>query len=320
MFFSKERSSPSKSNSSKYAPLAPHDDGEDSNINLEKRSSEADDDLPLLAASDNLPTSPKPSQCPKLILYFSFALALLSAVNFALLPATLSKYHAYPFSDSELEALPFGDARLGLDRAAKMMPLPETYRQAWPDKIARVSRKLKRAVWGQGVQVYITVEVRILQYLFHSFCLLLRVQLLTRDKDSTVMRFPVPSNGTNICALSWTPPPETSARAKDLTTKGEITQIEAWQLIAVSANGSPNMDELNYDTLSYSTLPVRGELLGVLDITAKPNSTTVGFACPSKAENLVVEMRCQRVACHVSFIQAEMLKPRFGFTLVRKQE
>jgi hypothetical protein len=166
MFFSRESSSPSKSDSSKYAPLEPHDYGEDSSINLEKRSSEADDDLPLLAASESLPISPKPSQFPKLILYFSFALALLSAVNVALLPATLSKYHAYPFSDSELKALPFGDARLGLDRAAKMMPLPETYRQAWPDRIARVSRKLKHAVWGQGVQVYITVEVRILQCLF----------------------------------------------------------------------------------------------------------------------------------------------------------
>lgn len=134
------------------------------------------------------------------------------------------------------------------------------------------------------------------------------------------MRFPIPSNGTNICALFWMPPPEASARAKDLTTKGETTEIEAWQLIAPSVNGSPNMDELDYDTLSYSTLPVRGELLGVLDITAKPNSTTVEFACPNKAENLVVEMRCQRVACHVSFMQVEKMVPKFGFALVRKKE
>jgi hypothetical protein len=35
---------------SSYAPLVPHDDGKDSNGNLEKRSSEADDDSPLVAS------------------------------------------------------------------------------------------------------------------------------------------------------------------------------------------------------------------------------------------------------------------------------
>lgn len=134
------------------------------------------------------------------------------------------------------------------------------------------------------------------------------------------MRFPIPSNGTSVCALSWMPPPEATARTKDLTTKGDITEIEAWQLIPTSTNGSHNMDELDYDTLSYSTLPVRGELLGVLDVTAKPDSITVEFACPSKAENLVVEMRCQRVACHVSFMQVETVVPRFGFSLLRKND
>lgn len=136
------------------------------------------------------------------------------------------------------------------------------------------------------------------------------------------MRFPIPSTGLNTCALSWQPPPEFSARTKDLTTKGDITEIEVWQLIApsaTSANVSSNIDELNYDTLSYSTLPVRGELLGVLDLTAKPNSTTLEFACPSGAESLVVEMRCQRVACHVSFMQTN-ITPRFGFKLVRRRE
>ena len=111
----------------------------------------------------------KTPQLPKLILYFSFALALLSAVNVALLPTTLSRYHSRPLSDSELEALPYGDARLGLDRAAKMMPPPEDYHYSWPDKIARVSRKLKRAVWGDGVQVYITVEVCIAYFLHFHF-------------------------------------------------------------------------------------------------------------------------------------------------------
>lgn len=133
------------------------------------------------------------------------------------------------------------------------------------------------------------------------------------------MRFPIPSHGTDMCAFFWKPPPESSARIKDLTTKGEITEIEVWKLIATSASGYSDIDDINYDTLSYSTLPVRGELLGVLDLTARPNSTTVEFACPREAENLVVEMRCQRVACHVDFLQVEMV-PRFGFELLRRQK
>ncbi|KAJ5317522.1 hypothetical protein N7508_002030 [Penicillium antarcticum] len=155
-------SSKAKSSSSQYAPLSLHDNGEDSSATPEKRSSEDDHSAPLLEASDNLNAlaPSKPSQLPKLIIYISFALALLSAVNVALLPTTLSKYQAYPFSDSDLEALPYGDARLGLDRAAKFIPPLQVYHHAWPDRIARVSRKLKNAVWGQGVQVYVTVEVR----------------------------------------------------------------------------------------------------------------------------------------------------------------
>jgi hypothetical protein len=288
MFFSKERSS-----SSEYAPLTLHANGEDDHSLSSSSSS--------LAASDNLfvLAPSKPSQLPKLIVYFSFILALLSAANIAFFPAALSKYQAYPFSDSELEALPYGDARLGLDSAAKVIPTPQVYHQAWPDKIARVSRKLKNAVWGQGLQVYITVE------------------------DSTIMHFPIPSAGANVCALSWRPPPEFSTRAKDaVTTKGDITEIEAWQLIApstTSATVSSSMDELDYDNLSYSTLPVRGELLGVLDLSAEHNSTTLEFACPSEAEKLMVEMRCQRVACHVSFMQTDMA-PRFGFNLVRRKD
>ncbi|PWY94458.1 hypothetical protein BO94DRAFT_457993 [Aspergillus sclerotioniger CBS 115572] len=291
-------SSKAKSSSSQYAPLPLHDDGEGSSATLEKRSSSEDDhSAPLLEAEDNLPAlaPSKPSQLPKLVLYFSFALALLSAVNIALLPPTLSKYRAYPFSDSELEALPYGDARLGLDKAASFIPPPQVYHRSWPDRIARVSRKLKNAVWGQGVQVYVTVE------------------------DSTIMRFPIPSTDANACGLSWQPPPEFSAHAKDLTTKGDVTEIEVWQLIAPSATDSSSMDGLDYDTLSYSTLPVRGELLGVLDLTATPNSTTLEFACPSEAESLVVEMRCQRVACHVDFMQIDIV-PRFGFELVRRRE
>lgn len=281
-------------------------------------SSENEHAVPLLDTTGNSlsQASPDPFKLHKIIIYLSFALALLSAVNVALLPATLSKYLAHPFTDSELKALPYGDERLGLDRAATIVPHHRIYHRAWPDRIARVSRKLKNAVWGQGVQVYITVEVSTCKFPFHPICLFSQGQLLKKDKDSTVMRFPIPSNGTDMCALYWKPPPESSARMKDLVTKGDITEIEVWQLIAISASKSSNMDELEYDILSYSTLPVRGELLGVLDLTSKPNSTTVEFACPSEVENLVVEMRCQRVACHVSFMQVEMV-PRFGFELLR---
>jgi hypothetical protein len=162
--------SKAKSSSSQYAPLPLYIDGEGSSATLEKRSSSEDNQsAPLLEASDNLPAlePSKPSQLPKLIIYFSFAVALLSTVNIALFPATLSKYQAYPFSDSELEALPYGDARLGLDRVAEFMPPSRVYHHAWPDRIVRASRKLKNAVWGQGVQVYVTVEVRIF---YRSVC------------------------------------------------------------------------------------------------------------------------------------------------------
>jgi hypothetical protein len=160
-------SSRAKPSTSQYAPVSLHDDGEVSSESLEKRISEDDHSVPLLEASDSLPTDSslapsKPSQLPKLILYFSFALALLSAVNVALLPTTLSKYQSYPFSGSDVEALPYGDARLGLDRVADFIPPPKVYNHAWPEKIVRVSRKLKNAVWGNGAQVYVTVEVRIL--------------------------------------------------------------------------------------------------------------------------------------------------------------
>ncbi|KAI0196413.1 hypothetical protein F4808DRAFT_323595 [Astrocystis sublimbata] len=216
-----------KSSFPQHAPRLPHDDGERFSATLELRSSSDDDHS---VPSHNLPalTPSKPSRLTQLTLYFSIAIALLSAVNVALLPAILSKYKAYPFSDSEHEALPYGDARLGLDRVAKLIPPSPVYHRAWPDRIARVSRKLKNSVWGQGVQICVTVE------------------------DSTIMRFPIPSNGINACALSWQPPPDFSAQAKDLTTKGDVTKIEVWQLIARSATVASAMDKLDYDILSYS--------------------------------------------------------------------
>jgi hypothetical protein len=157
-------SSSAEAGPSKYASLPRYDDGSEESVTTygDHSLSEDENSIPLLEGSEKLPALSlcKTSQVPKLILYFSFALALLSAVNIALLPTTLTKYHSHPFSDSELENLPHGDARLGLDRAAKMIPPYQVYHRAWPNRIARVSRKLKNAVWGQDVQVYITVEVR----------------------------------------------------------------------------------------------------------------------------------------------------------------
>ena len=124
------------------------------------------------------------------------------------------------------------------------------------------------------------------------------------------MRFPLPSNATTTCALSWQPPPKLSARAKDINTKGDVSEVEVWKLLVppdAPITVSSSAERLDFDTLSYSTLPVRGELLGVLDFTANPNSTTVEFACPDKGESLMVELRCQRVACHISFVQLDTM-------------
>lgn len=105
-------SSKAETSSSQYVPLALHDDSNDSITTLQKQSSEDDHSVPLLETSNTLPvpTQSKPSQLPKFIFYFFLALMLLSTVNVALLPATLSRYLAYPLSDSEIEALPYGDA------------------------------------------------------------------------------------------------------------------------------------------------------------------------------------------------------------------
>ena len=46
-----------------------------------------------------------------------------------------------------------------------MLAPSHIYQYSWADRIARVSRKLKSTVWGQGVQVYVTVEVRLLYLL-----------------------------------------------------------------------------------------------------------------------------------------------------------
>jgi len=269
-----------------YVPLASHPDGE----YLE--SSNDDEVLPSH-------TSNKSSGAPSYILWGFIVVACLSAFNTILLPLTLKAYANTPLSRSELDKLPWPDTHLGLDRAAKKIPPMPVFHFAWPDKIARVSHKLKNSVFGDGKQVFISVE------------------------DSTIMRFPIPPHGTSACALTFHPPPEHSPRAKDLETKGDISEIEAWSIIAPSRlahSPSNSPSSIDFDTLSWNTLPVRGELLGTLDLTARPNTTTVEFACPADSKTLTVEFRCLRVACHVKFLQVKDMVPKLGFEFVRRHK
>jgi len=270
-----------------YAPLAGNADGYDDESRSSKEEASNDQDFE--------PTTSKSSLLPKVILYGSLVVACLSSLNVLLLPLALTAYIAHPYSESALQNLPWPDTRLGLDRAAKMIPPPKSYSFAWPEKIARVSQVLKNAVYGDGTQVYITVE------------------------DSTIMEFLVPSEGGPACVLTFRPPPEFSARVNDLQTKGDITEIEAWSIIAPNPAMTSADGEIDFDNLSWNTRPVQGELLGTLDLTRTPNATTVEFACPRETDSLTVEFRCLRVACHVAFKQVDML-PRFGFELARRLE
>lgn len=146
-----------KPRSSQYEPLSLSDND---NYNDNDNGEGSDTPLATLFSSEDLPEPcQSPPQPAPLLVYLSLALALVSAVNMVLFPAVLSEYRAHPFSISQLAALPYGDARLGLDKVAHPVP-SKVYHHAWPDRIVRVSRKLKKAVWGQGVQVYVTVEVR----------------------------------------------------------------------------------------------------------------------------------------------------------------
>jgi hypothetical protein len=130
------------------------------------------------------------------------------------------------------------------------------------------------------------------------------------------MQFHIPPLGASGCALAWTPPPDLSPRKNDLETKGDVSEIEAWSIIAPHQHShherrSPSPADIDYDSLSWNTRPVRGELLGTLDLTARPNSTTVEFVCPTDTDTLAVEFRCLRVACHVRFKQVHMV-PKMG--------
>ena len=140
-----------------------------------------------------------------------------------------------------------------------------------------------------------------------------------------LMRFPVPDAGSDRCAIMWTPPPPLGVRKQDLKTKGDVSEIEVWSVIALHgaapSAGAASLDAMDWDALSWATHPVRGELLGTLDLTAQPNATTVEFACPRPAmhghgsgggpASLTVELRCLRVACYVEFVQVPFW-PKMG--------
>ncbi|KAF9002916.1 hypothetical protein BDQ17DRAFT_1425450 [Cyathus striatus] len=237
------------------------------------------------------------SGVPKQLIYASILILLLSVLNLVLFPFTLTKFKDMPLSKEDLDALPYPPKSLGLERAAKLLTSSPVWVRSWPTNIARLSQKLKNAVYGDGVQVFISVE------------------------DSTLFRFPIPSStsGSRSCAISFTHLPEITGRFKDLHTKGDVSEIEVWSIVAPNAlqSSSKSVSDIHFDTLSWNTRPVRGELLGTLSLNQKPNSTTVAFGCPESGDDLVVEMRCLRVACEVQFKQVHMV-PRLGFELVRR--
>ena len=123
--------------------------------------------VPLSSKSDNDPDDDDPESYPatrpdppSYLLWLAAAALCLSALVAALLPATLSASSSRSLSRREWEDLPYPDQHLGLDRVQELLPpAPARYRSSWPRKIARVNQKLKNAVYGNGVQVFISVEV-----------------------------------------------------------------------------------------------------------------------------------------------------------------
>jgi hypothetical protein len=126
------------------------------------------------------------------------------------------------------------------------------------------------------------------------------------------MRFPVPQGSPDqSCAIGWKGPVEN--RLQDLTTKGDISEIEVWSIIAPTIGSSGPVDDLDFNYVSWNNRPVRGELLGTLDLkNGLANVTTEKFGCPSKDRHLVVEFRCVRVDCQVSFSQIKNVHPNMG--------
>ncbi|KAF5364828.1 hypothetical protein D9758_009360 [Tetrapyrgos nigripes] len=217
------------------------------------------------------------------VFWTSVLIALLSLVNLILISKTILHYQV---SDAALDALPYPDLHVGFNRIEKLLhnTLPRAYIHVWPTHIARINQGLKNAVYGSFYEVFISVK-----------------------------KGPI------------------ETRKQDLVTKGDISEIEVWSIIspAVAASasvscesvGQSDLDNLDFDTMSWNNRPVRGELLGTLDLQSGQgllNATTEKFACPRRNKHLVVELRCIRVDCQVSFSRIMDVHPSMGFELLRQ--
>ncbi|TFK75151.1 hypothetical protein BDN72DRAFT_560678 [Pluteus cervinus] len=268
--------SPSKA---EYEPLAHHLDGETSD------DGPSTSHVELRSYSDSSSSNSWSFILPKPLVYGCLVIAALSVLNLALLPATITKYKEIVFTNAELDALDYPTQHLGLDRV-KLKHLPN-WNRAWPTNIVRISQNLNNNVFGEGTQVFISVQ------------------------DTTMMRFPIPSSksGSRACALSFTAPPENTPK-ETYGTKGDITEIEVWNVL-------PPDHDIPWSERSQHHRPPRGDILGTMSLKmAMPNATTEDFECPE--DELVVELRCLRVACEVQFKQTDTW-PKFGFELVRRQ-
>ncbi|KAF5364809.1 hypothetical protein D9758_009351 [Tetrapyrgos nigripes] len=279
----------SRKDSSEYVPLATHQDG----------GSSEDVDSPV--GSPTLVPRPK-ARLPQYLLWTSVLVALLSLVNLVLLPKTILHYE---LSEAALAKLPYPDLHIGFSRIEKLLhdTLPRPYIHSWPTHIARINEGLKNTVYGNSLEVFVSVRVSFLILsVISPFLIIISIAI----KDSTLMRFTVPEGSADqSCAVGWKGPVET--RVQDLTTKGDISEIEIWSIIHDSAF------DLDFDAVSWGTRPVRGELLGTLDLKSSlANATTEKFRCPSQDKFLVVEFRCVRVDCQVSFSQIKDVHPNMG--------
>ncbi|KAF5352093.1 hypothetical protein D9758_009382 [Tetrapyrgos nigripes] len=269
-----------RKDSAEYVPLATHQDG--------GSSEDVDPNL------QNPVSGPPPKgRLSPFIIWTSAIVALLSFVNLILIPNTILHYQ---LSEEDLAKLPYPDLHIGFNRIDKLLhdTLPRPYIRTWPLQIARINQGIKDTVYGNSQEVFISV------------------------KDSTLMRFVVPKGSTDqLCAFGWKGPVET--RKQDLTTKGDISEIEVWSIISPMVGSPGTVDNLDFDNVSWNNRPVRGELLGTMDLKNDlVNATTENFACPSQDKHLVVEFRCVRVDCQVSFSQIKDVHPNMGFELLRQ--
>ncbi|KAI0058463.1 hypothetical protein BV25DRAFT_1919342 [Artomyces pyxidatus] len=224
-----------------------------------------------------------------------FIIACLSFFNLSLLPFTLTTTR---LTDEQLAILPYPRPAFGSRPRSQSRPEDACL----PLRVAREHRTLEPKAQERSLWVE--------EYRRH-FCRGLQRHAI-----------PCPANRNRcLCGHLVLGPPVEGRRSVDLETKGDVSQIEVWSVIAPNpvtgaTPGSP-ASAIDFDTLSWNTRPIQSEFLGTLDLTARPNSTTVEFACPEE-EILTIELRCLRVACHVRFQQVHFF-PKLGFELVRRQ-